>query len=94
MLYLLPNLHISSLTEGILRSRCIVSLVAYQGAFIKNLRVSHWNRWRISMLELLAVPHSWTTVTRKSIRYDIAELIFPGIQWKNLEFTKSSYLVA
>ena len=39
MLYLLLNLDISSLTVGILRSRCIVSLVAYQGASIEDLRV-------------------------------------------------------
>ena len=42
MLYLLLNLDISSLTVGILRSRCIVSLVTYQGASIKNLRVFDW----------------------------------------------------
>ena len=59
ILYVLVNLDISFLTVGILRSRCIVSLVTYQGASIKNLRVFDWNRWRISMLELLAVPHSW-----------------------------------
>ena len=56
---MLVNLDISSLTMGILRPRCIVSLVIYQGASIKDLRVFDWNRWRISMLELLAVPHSW-----------------------------------
>ena len=59
ILYLLPNVDISSLTENILRSPCIVSLVTYQGAFIKDLRAFDWNRRRISMLELLAVPHSW-----------------------------------
>ena len=42
MLYLLLNLDISSLTVGILRSRCIVSLVTYEGASIKNLRVFDW----------------------------------------------------
>ena len=42
MLYLLLNLDISSLTVGILRSLCIVSLVTYQGASIKNLRVFDW----------------------------------------------------
>ena len=44
MLYLLLNLDISSLTVGILSSRCIVSLVTYQGTSIKDLRVFHWNR--------------------------------------------------
>ena len=44
MLYLLLNLDISSLTVGILRSRCIVSLVTYQGASMKDLRVFDWNR--------------------------------------------------
>ena len=58
-LYLLLHLYISSLTVGILRSRWIVSLVTYQGAFIKNLSVFDWKHWSISMLELLAVPHSW-----------------------------------
>ena len=38
MSYLLLNLDIS-LTVGILRLRCIVSLVIYQGASIKDLRV-------------------------------------------------------
>ena len=59
VLYLLLNLYISSLTVGILRSRWIVSLVTYQGAFIRDLSVFDWKRWSISMLELLAVPHSW-----------------------------------
>ena len=59
MLYLLLNLHISSLTVGILRWQGIVSLVVYQGTSIKDLRVFDWNRRRISMLELLVVPHSW-----------------------------------
>ena len=39
MLYLLLNLDISSLTVSILRSRCVVSLLTYQGASIKDLRV-------------------------------------------------------
>ena len=39
ILYLLLNLDISSLTVGILRSRCIVSLVTYQSASIKNLKL-------------------------------------------------------
>ena len=56
--YLLLNLDISSLAVGILRLPCIVSSVTYQGASIKDVRVFYWNRWRISMLELLAVPHS------------------------------------
>ena len=43
-LYLLLNLDNSSLTVGILRSRCIVSLVTYQGASIKDLRDFDWNR--------------------------------------------------
>ena len=58
-LYLLLDLDISSLTVGILRSRWMVSLVTYQGAFIRDLSVFDWKRWSISMLELLAVPHSW-----------------------------------
>ena len=53
----------SSLTVDILRSRCIASLVTYQCAykcaFIRDLCVFDWKRWSISMLELLAVPHSW-----------------------------------
>ena len=44
MLYLLLNLDISSLTVGILRSRCIVSLETFQGASIENLRVFDRNR--------------------------------------------------
>ena len=36
MLYLLLNLDIFSLTVGILRSPCVVSLVTYQGASIKE----------------------------------------------------------
>ena len=36
---------ISSLTVGILRSRCIVSLVTHQVASIKDLGVFDWNRW-------------------------------------------------
>ena len=43
ILYLFLNLDISSLTVGILRSRCVVSLVTNQGASIKNLRVFDWN---------------------------------------------------
>ena len=61
ILYLFLNLDISSLTVGILRSPCIVSLATDQGASIKDFRVFDWNRWRISMLELLAVPHSWVS---------------------------------
>ena len=41
---ILLNLDISSLTVGILRSRYVVSLVTYQGASIKDLRVFDWNR--------------------------------------------------
>ena len=44
MLYLLLNLDIFSLTVGILRSRCLVSLVIYQDASIKDLRVFARNR--------------------------------------------------
>ena len=58
-LYLLQDLYISSLIVSILRSRWIVSLVTYQDAFIIDLSVFDWKRWSISMLELLAVPHSW-----------------------------------
>ena len=43
-LYLLLDLCISSLTVGILRSRWIVSLVTYQGAFNKDLSVFDWKR--------------------------------------------------
>ena len=43
-LYLLLDLCISSLTVGILRSRWIVSLVTYQGAFNKDLIVFDWKR--------------------------------------------------
>ena len=50
-LYLLLDLCISSLTVGILRSRWIVSLVTYQGAFIRDLSVFDWKRWSISMLD-------------------------------------------
>ena len=59
MLYLLLDLYISFLTVGILRSQWIVSLVTYQDAFIRDLSVFDWKRRSISMLELLAVPHSW-----------------------------------
>ena len=38
-LYLLLDLYISSLIVGILKSRWIVSLVTYQGAFIRDLSV-------------------------------------------------------
>ena len=31
----------------------------YQGAFNRDLSIFDWKRWSISMLELLAVPHSW-----------------------------------
>ena len=58
-LYLLQDLYISSLIVSILRSRWSVSLVTYQDAFIIDLSVFDWKRWSISMLELLAVPHSW-----------------------------------
>ena len=44
MLYLLLNLHISSLTVDILRWQGIVSLVVYQGTSIKDLGVFDWNR--------------------------------------------------
>ena len=43
-LYLLLDLYISSLTVGILKSRWIVSLVTYQGAFIRDLGVFDWKR--------------------------------------------------
>ena len=59
VIYQLLELCISSLTVGILRSRWIASLVTYQGASIRDLRVFDWKRWSISMSELLAVPHSW-----------------------------------
>ena len=54
VLYLLLDLCISLVT-----SRWIVSFVTYQGAFNRGLSVFDWKRWSISMLELLAVPHSW-----------------------------------
>ena len=44
MLCLLLNLDISSLTVGILRLRCTVSLVTYQEASIKDLEVFDWDR--------------------------------------------------
>ena len=59
VLYLFLDLCISSLTVGILRSRWIVSLVTYQGAFNRDLSVFDLKRWSIPMLELLAVSHSW-----------------------------------
>ena len=40
MLYLLLNLDISSLTAGILKSRCIVSLVTYQGVSINIVKLT------------------------------------------------------
>ena len=52
MLYLLLNSDISSLTVGVLRSRCIVSLVTYQGASIKDLRV-------FDLLQTCIVLHSF-----------------------------------
>ena len=30
-----------------------------QGAFNRDLSVFDWKHWSISMMELLAVPHSW-----------------------------------
>jgi hypothetical protein len=30
-----------------------------QGAFRMDRRILDWRGWRISMLELQAVPHSW-----------------------------------
>ena len=44
-LYLFLDLYISSLTVGISRLRWIVSLVTYQGAFIRDLSVFDWKRW-------------------------------------------------
>ena len=61
MLYLLLNLHISSLTVGILMLRCIVSLVTYH-ASIKNLRALHrsyeWNAF-----VLMRFMHVWPTIS-------------------------------
>ena len=54
LLYLPLYFAISSLTVGMLRSRCIVSLETYQGASIRDLRVFDRKRWSISVLELLA----------------------------------------
>ena len=42
--YLLLHFVISSLTVGILRSRCIASLVTYHDASIRDLSVFHWKR--------------------------------------------------
>ena len=42
ILCLFLNLDISSLTVAILRSPCIVSLIRYQGASIKDLGVFDW----------------------------------------------------
>ena len=44
LLYLLISFDISSLTVGILRSRCVALLVTYQGAFIRDLSVFDWKR--------------------------------------------------
>ena len=44
LIYLLLHLVISSLTVDTLRSRCIASLVTYQGASIRNLSVFDWKR--------------------------------------------------
>ena len=46
VLYLLLDLCISSLTVGILRSRWIVSLVTYQGAFVTALDLENFQRFR------------------------------------------------
>ena len=52
VLYLLLDLCISSLTVDILRSRWIVSLVTYQGAFNRDLSVFDWKRWSIPIVEV------------------------------------------
>jgi len=59
-LYLVMKFVISSFIVGIsTRSLCIRSLVTNQGAVAINRSVLDWNLWRISRLELAAVPHSW-----------------------------------
>ena len=54
ILYLLLNFDISSLTVGILRSRCIVSLVTYQDASIKHLRAT----WLLAIDFVIITPNS------------------------------------
>ena len=44
LIYLLLHFVISSLTVGILRLRCIASLVTYQNASIRDLIVFDWKR--------------------------------------------------
>ena len=58
MLYLLLNLDISSLTVGILRSRCIFSLVTYQGAYLRILEfligiVEEFLCWNYSLFPIV-----------------------------------------
>ena len=63
MLYLLLNLNISSLTVGILRSRCIVSLVTYQDAFLRIVEfligiVEEFLCWNYSLFPIVGSHRS------------------------------------
>jgi hypothetical protein len=61
--YLVFHFFISLSTVFIYRSS-ILLLLMYQGACSMNRRVSNWKRWRISLLELKTVPHSWIPYVR------------------------------
>jgi hypothetical protein len=64
--YLVFHFFVSLRTMIICRSSCILWLFIYQDACRMDRRVLDWKRWRISMLNLGAVPHSWIEF-RKSI---------------------------
>jgi hypothetical protein len=57
----------SCLTEGTCRSRRSIVSGTYHGAPVIILRTLDWNRSRISMLQLDAVPHS--SMCRHKLEY-------------------------
>jgi hypothetical protein len=57
--YLVFHFFISLSTVFIYRSSRNMWLFMYQGTFGLDRRVLNWKRWRISRLELEAVPRSW-----------------------------------
>jgi len=50
---------ITSLTDRMFKSRCVISLRTYHGAPVIVLRIFDWARWTMSILLLLAFPHYW-----------------------------------
>ena len=68
MLYLLPNLDISSLTVGILRPRCIVSLVIYKVHLSRILEfligiVGEFLCWNYSLFPIVGSHRSKQVLT-------------------------------